>query len=37
MIFREMESPNPVPEDFVVKNGSNTCVPFSGLTPGQES
>jgi hypothetical protein len=37
MILREMESPNPIPEDFVVKNGSNIWVPFSGFIPGPVS
>ena len=37
MIRREMESPNPIPKDFVVKNGSNMRVWFSGFIPGPET
>ncbi len=34
MILREIESPNPVPEDFVVKNGSNIWLALLGVIPG---
>ena len=32
-----MESPNPIPDAFVVKNGSNTRSPFSEFIPGPVS
>jgi hypothetical protein len=30
----EMESPSPIPEVFVVKNGSKICVSLSRVMPG---